>query len=723
MRRFGLADRWAFQALHDDGRCFGMSEPQLRTPLRLGRADDQPPRRHRSRCRSSAPTGRLVYLETDPVQLQLELHHGVQETLDFLEPHCAFFTFAENWGSPDCGLPRQDRFRFCRPASRWCSTSGPTARRSRRDVFTTIGNWRQDVARRHLRGRALHLEQAPRVPQVPRPAARTGPRLRAGAEQLRRRSEREMLDEHGWRVRDGARGLDRDRSLPRLHRRLARRVHGRQGPERAAAHRLVQRPQRHLPRLRPAGGHPGHRLRQRPADRRGPVRLRLARRGRRGGRGDRRRLRRATPRRRASSRASTSATRSCSARCSSTLGVAPAGPRRQRAPTRCFPPEMELEPVSRRPTTLPRATVEAAQRQPGRRATRTPPALGAEQRQHRRRHPRRPRLHPALPGDRPRQHRRRRLRADRRRQRLERRHPRLPGRARRARRRGCGCCSTAATWASPRPATRASALAGGEHLVLLNNDTMVPPGWLPRLLRAPAQPRGRPGRAGHQPDRQRGRDRDRLPHLGRVPRVRRAASATSTPASGWRCGRRRCSAWRCAARPIEQLGPLDERYEVGLLEDDDYAERAREAGYQLRCVEDVVRPPLRRGLVRQARRRRRVRADPARQPAALRGEVGPRVGALRPPPEPALRARGRAPARGGRARRSRRAPTVLVVSRGDDALLELNGRRATALPAGRGRRLGGPPSRRQRRGDRPSRGAARRRRRATWSCRRPTAGG
>ena len=26
MRRFGLGDRWAFHALHDDGRCYGMSE-------------------------------------------------------------------------------------------------------------------------------------------------------------------------------------------------------------------------------------------------------------------------------------------------------------------------------------------------------------------------------------------------------------------------------------------------------------------------------------------------------------------------------------------------------------------------------------------------------------------------------------------------------------------------------------------------------------------------
>ena len=34
MRRFDLGDRWAFHALHDDGRCYGMTEAELgpRTP-------------------------------------------------------------------------------------------------------------------------------------------------------------------------------------------------------------------------------------------------------------------------------------------------------------------------------------------------------------------------------------------------------------------------------------------------------------------------------------------------------------------------------------------------------------------------------------------------------------------------------------------------------------------------------------------------------------------
>ncbi len=119
MRRFGLSDRWAFRALHDDGHCFGMSELQLdrlygEAELLINLHGGTQP------LPELAATGRLVYLETDPVQLQLELRHGVQETLDFLEPHCAFFTFAENWGKPDCraAVPGPFHLRADAPAGR-----------------------------------------------------------------------------------------------------------------------------------------------------------------------------------------------------------------------------------------------------------------------------------------------------------------------------------------------------------------------------------------------------------------------------------------------------------------------------------------------------------------------------------------------------------------------------------------------------------------------------
>src|ERR687893_777633 len=143
MRRFDLGDRWAFHALHADGRYYGMSESRLKQLYRSAaliinlHGGTQPLPEH-------SATDRLVYLETDPVAPQIELHHNVQYTLDFLEPHCAFFTFGENYGNPDCKLPASDRFDF--RATRqpvvvdfWLPyNSGEVGH-----AFTTVGSWRQ----------------------------------------------------------------------------------------------------------------------------------------------------------------------------------------------------------------------------------------------------------------------------------------------------------------------------------------------------------------------------------------------------------------------------------------------------------------------------------------------------------------------------------------------------------------------------------------------------
>ena len=36
---------------------------------------------------------------------EIEISQGVQPVIDFLAPHCAFFTWGENHGNPDCRLP------------------------------------------------------------------------------------------------------------------------------------------------------------------------------------------------------------------------------------------------------------------------------------------------------------------------------------------------------------------------------------------------------------------------------------------------------------------------------------------------------------------------------------------------------------------------------------------------------------------------------------------
>jgi GT2 family glycosyltransferase len=196
---FGLDGHWAYQALHDDGRLYGMSEGELRRLYSSAElivnlhGGTQPRPEHHE-------TGRLVYLETDPVQLQVELHEERQSTLDFLEPHVAFFTFGENYGRPGCGLPVSDRFTF-HPTRQpvvsdfWLG-EGPDSGR-----YTTVGNWSQQwrditydgerygwskeqefrkfLSLPSLTGRSFELALASYAPQ-----------------------DRELLESRGWGVRD-----------------------------------------------------------------------------------------------------------------------------------------------------------------------------------------------------------------------------------------------------------------------------------------------------------------------------------------------------------------------------------------------------------------------------------------------------------------------------------------------------------------------------------------
>jgi GT2 family glycosyltransferase len=142
LNRFGFRGRWAFHALHDDGRVYGMTQRQLcelfdgaALVINLSGATETLPE-HRA-------GGLLVYLETDPSELQIELTWGLSETIEFLSPHDAFFTFGENLGNADCGLPVDERFLF-RPTRQpvlldlW-RDDGPLPSAP----FTTVGNWKQ----------------------------------------------------------------------------------------------------------------------------------------------------------------------------------------------------------------------------------------------------------------------------------------------------------------------------------------------------------------------------------------------------------------------------------------------------------------------------------------------------------------------------------------------------------------------------------------------------
>jgi GT2 family glycosyltransferase len=671
MRRFGMADRWAFRALHDDGRCFGMSETQLE---RLYASADLLINLHGGTMPypELAATGRLVYLETDPVQLQLELQHGLQETVDFLEPHSAFFTFAENWEGEDCRLPRSERFRF-KPTRQpvlldlWPDRSPQPA-----DVFTTIGNWRQEWRDVTFEGERYTWSKHQEFLQHLDLPERSGAAFELALSSCED-SEREMLRRRGWRVRDGleiSRGIDRYRDYVGASRgeftvAKEQNVRLRTGwfSDRSATYLASGRPvvtqETGFSNVLPTGAGlfgfetPDEALAA--IEEIGGDYTRHA----------------AAARELAREHFSHEVVLG---QLLDDLGVSLPGTARAKA-AGIFPDSLPLEPVSRRPTVLPRETVEAALATPIARYERAPASAGESASivvvTHDNLVFTRLCLRTVLAntdgefelivvdngsGDGTPAY-----------------LARLAERDTRVR------VLLNGTNVGFAPAcNQGLALAGGDHLVLLNNDTMVPPGWLAGLRRHLADPAvGFAGPVTNRIGNEAEVDAD-YETWGGFPEVaaRRAREhagewlAIGTPAMF-------CLAMR--RQTHLRLGPLDEGYEIGLLEDDDYAERARRAGYELRCADDVAVHHFGEAsfgaLVPSGEYTRILEANQRRY-AEKWGRPWQPYG-RRPNPRYSreaeqVREAVKAAVPGG--------STVLVISRGDEELLQMNGRRAEHFP-------------------------------------------
>lgn len=127
----------------------------------------------------------------------------------------------------------------------------------------------------------------------------------------------------------------------------------------------------------------------------------------------------------------------------------------------------------------------------------------------------------------------------------------------------------------------------GEYIVFLNNDTIVTRGWLGRLVR----------------------HIERDPRIGLIGPVTNAIGneakidvAYTTLAELEALAAERARQWEgrvfdikmvalfCALIPrrvLDQIGLIDERFEIGMFEDDDLSLRVRRAGYRVVCAEDV----------------------------------------------------------------------------------------------------------------------------------------
>jgi hypothetical protein len=199
--RFGLADRWAYHALHDDGRCFGMSSAQLR---QLYRSADVLINYHGGTrpLPEHCATGRLVYLETDPVAREVQLFNGDRQAQDFFAAHCAFFTWGLNYGNADCQVPLPGSFVFHPTVPPLVSDFWSPYGDGPADTFTTVGNWRQDGQVR-LRGEVYGWSKDREFRKF-----LDLPRRTAQAFELALGSytdaDWQLLEGNGWRVRPAA---------------------------------------------------------------------------------------------------------------------------------------------------------------------------------------------------------------------------------------------------------------------------------------------------------------------------------------------------------------------------------------------------------------------------------------------------------------------------------------------------------------------------------------
>jgi GT2 family glycosyltransferase len=130
------------------------------------------------------------------------------------------------------------------------------------------------------------------------------------------------------------------------------------------------------------------------------------------------------------------------------------------------------------------------------------------------------------------------------------------------------------------------AAASGDVLVLLNNDALVPPGWLPRLLRH--LDGADVGAVGPVTNRIGNEAQVEVACRTYGDFLNVAADLAATRAgSAFEISTLTMFCFAIKRQTFEQVGPIDESFGVGTLEDDDYSLRLKKAGFRLLCAEDV----------------------------------------------------------------------------------------------------------------------------------------
>jgi len=199
MRRFDLDQHWAYHTLNGERKFYGMSESELAA---LYHSADLILNLHggTTPIPEYMAADRMIYIGTDPVDREIEIHQNVQETIDLLAAHRAHFTWGENYGKPDCGVPLTARFNF-RPTRQPIVMEFWQGNGIANGCFTTIGSWRQLWREIKFQGEVYHWSKHFEFLKFIDLPSRTRQPFELALSGYKEEDKARLVRE-GWRVRD-----------------------------------------------------------------------------------------------------------------------------------------------------------------------------------------------------------------------------------------------------------------------------------------------------------------------------------------------------------------------------------------------------------------------------------------------------------------------------------------------------------------------------------------
>jgi hypothetical protein len=199
LNRFGFQGKWAYVAAHSDGRCYGLSELQVKELY--ARADAIVNLFGGTMLQDEHMICPIrIYLETDPVVHQIRIANGEHKYIDLIGAHTALFSWGENYGERDCGVPTApftyQRTRGPVVLDYWDTPCNPAAR-----WYTTVGHWDQSVKDLEYKGERYSWSKHHEFLKILELPRRT-PQEFSLALAIDDPAAVQMLESYGWHVED-----------------------------------------------------------------------------------------------------------------------------------------------------------------------------------------------------------------------------------------------------------------------------------------------------------------------------------------------------------------------------------------------------------------------------------------------------------------------------------------------------------------------------------------